>query len=89
MLPNSESRISNQLIASELPRPTVVVNAEFMTRCASLCPNSTRRTRTRTEPDRTGPDPTRHSVRVSGLQPGRRHVRFWLNSTRGPDQTLS
>jgi len=46
---------------------------------ASYCPNSTRRTRT-------GPDPTRQSVRVSGLRPGLRHVWFWLNSTRArPD----
>jgi len=45
-----------------------------------LCPNSTRRTRT--EPDRTGQDPTRHSVRVSGLRPGLRHVWFWLKRFR-------
>jgi len=32
-------------------------------------------------PNQTGPDPTRHSVCVSGLWPGLRHVWFWLNST--------
>jgi len=32
-------------------------------------------------PNQTGPDPTRNSVRVSGLRPGLRHVWFSLDST--------
>jgi len=36
-----------------------------------------------TRPEQTRSDPTRQNVRVSALRPGRRHVWFWLNSTRG------